>query len=60
MKKSDYKIEDELRNQFKLNDRVFHILYGWGTIIEDNRNMKLVFRTIHADNSFCEIHIQHS
>ena len=29
MKKSDYKIEDELRNQFKLNDRVFHILYGW-------------------------------
>lgn len=41
MKKSDYKIEDELRNQFKLNDRVFHILYGWGTIIEDNRNMKL-------------------
>ena len=41
MKKSDYKIEDELRNQFKLNDRVFHILYGWGTIIEDNRNIKL-------------------
>lgn len=41
MKKSDYKIEDELRNQFKLNDRVFHILYGWGTIIEDNRNMKI-------------------
>ena len=41
MKRSDYKIEDELRNQFKLNDRVFHILYGWGTIIEDNRNMKL-------------------
>ena len=41
MKKSDYKIEDELRNQFKLNDRVFHILYGWGTIIQDNRNMKL-------------------
>jgi hypothetical protein len=60
MKKSDYKIEDELRNQFKLNDRVFHILYGWGTIIEDNRNMKLVLRTIHADKSFCEIHIQHS
>lgn len=41
MKRSDYKIEDELRNQFKLNDRVFHILYGWGTIIQDNRNMKL-------------------
>ena len=41
MKKSDYKIEDELRKQFKLNDRVFHILYGWGTIIEDNRNMKI-------------------
>ena len=41
MKRSDYKIEDELRNQFKLNDRVFHILYGWGTIIEDNRNIKL-------------------
>jgi len=41
MKRSDYKIEDELRNQFKLNDRVFHILYGWGTIIEDNRNMKI-------------------
>ena len=41
MKRSDYKIEEKLRNQFKLNDRVFHILYGWGTIIEDNRNIKL-------------------
>lgn len=41
MKRSDYKIEDELRNKFKLNDKVFHILYGWGTIIEDNRNIKL-------------------
>lgn len=41
MKRSDHKIEDELRNQFKLNDKVFHILYGWGTIIEDNRNMKI-------------------
>ena len=41
MKRSDYKKEDESRNQFKLNDKVFHILYGWGTIIEDNRNIKL-------------------
>lgn len=52
MKKSDYKIEERLRDQFKLNDRVFHILYGWGTIIEDNRNIKICVKFEQEDDEY--------
>ena len=41
MKISDYKTELEIRNQFKVGDKVFHILHGWGTIIEDDINHKI-------------------
>ena len=30
-----------MRENFKIGDKVYHIFYGWGEIIEDNRSIKM-------------------
>jgi len=30
-----------MRENFKIGDKVYHLFYGWGKIIEDNRNIKM-------------------